>query len=264
MNFHTLAPKRYKKSVVSGMVHRIYRSCSNWENIHDSLEHAKHILIMNQYPPAFFEPIINKTLTKIIQSSLEGNVEEDNVSELGEETELDADCSENADEDISMQVPVHNIQDKDKFKLSVQYRGKCSEHYARALHNIQAPCKVIMTLRKLKTVLPSLKPPVEWSFRSDVIYQITCPRCQVRYVGQTDRHIITRFKEHGNRVSPVANHFAECNVSVETDHIEILASTIKSVTHLKVLKALYIKEIRPFLNTQLKDDYGSRKLRIKF
>ena len=56
----------------------------------------------------------------------------------------------------------------------------------------------------------------------------------------------------------MANHFADCNVSVVTDHIETLALTIQSVTHLKVLEALYIKEIRPFLNTQLKDDYGSK------
>ena len=270
MNYHALAPKRYKQSVVSGMVHRIYRSCSSWKNIHDSLVTAKHILVMNQYPPTFFEPIINKTLSKIIQSASEEEDRDGNVSSYSSSsdaegsTELDADGSEDVGEDISVHVPIHNIEDKDKFKLFVQYRGKCSEHFARALHNIQAPCKIIMTLRKLKTVLPSLKPSVEWSFKSDVIYQITCPRCQVRYVGQTDRHIITRFKEHKNRSSPVANHFAECNESVETDHIEILASTIKSVTHLKVLEALYIKEIKPFLNTQLKDDYGSRKLRIKF
>ena len=31
MNFHTLAPKRYKRSVVLEFVHRIYRACSSWE-----------------------------------------------------------------------------------------------------------------------------------------------------------------------------------------------------------------------------------------
>ena len=81
---------------------------------------------------------------------------------------------------------VHSIEDKDKFRLFIQYRGKCSEHYARALHKIQAPCRVIMTLRKLKTVLPSLKPPIDLDFRSDVVHQIECPRCQAHYVGQTD------------------------------------------------------------------------------
>ena len=121
-----------------------------------------------------------------------------------------------------------------------------------------------MTLRKLKTVLPSLKPSVEWSFKSDVVYQITCPHCQVRYVGQTDRHIITRFKEHKNKASPVANHFSGCNVAMDNNHIKILASTIKSIAHLKILEALYISEINPYLNTQLKEDHCSRKLRIKF
>ena len=60
-------------------------------------------------------------------------------------------------------LPVHNIEEKDKFRLFVQYRGKCTEQYARALHNLQAPCKVIKTLCKLKTLLTASKPHVEWS-----------------------------------------------------------------------------------------------------
>ena len=66
MNYHALAPKKYKRAVVSGFVHRIYRSCSNWKNVHESVERAKGILKMNQYPPRFYEPIINDTLTRII------------------------------------------------------------------------------------------------------------------------------------------------------------------------------------------------------
>ena len=65
MNYHALAPKRYKRSVVSGVVHRIHRACSTWQNFHDSLEKAKRILERNQYPPTFYEPII-KTLDSII------------------------------------------------------------------------------------------------------------------------------------------------------------------------------------------------------
>ena len=53
MNFHALAPKRYKKSVVSGFVHRIFRACSSWNNFQDGLERAKSILEKNQYPPNF-------------------------------------------------------------------------------------------------------------------------------------------------------------------------------------------------------------------
>jgi len=34
LNFHALAPKRYKRSVVSGFVHRIHRACSSWALFH--------------------------------------------------------------------------------------------------------------------------------------------------------------------------------------------------------------------------------------
>ena len=40
MNFYALAPKHYKRSVVEGFVHRVYRACSrhSWENFHDSMK----------------------------------------------------------------------------------------------------------------------------------------------------------------------------------------------------------------------------------
>ena len=49
LNFHALAPKRYKRSVVSGFVHRIHRACSTWLNFHSSMDKAKMILERNQY-----------------------------------------------------------------------------------------------------------------------------------------------------------------------------------------------------------------------
>ena len=66
LNFHALAPLKYKKSVVTSFVHRIYRACSSWENFDKGLNDAIEILKDNQYPPAFFMPIINSTLCKIV------------------------------------------------------------------------------------------------------------------------------------------------------------------------------------------------------
>ena len=85
----------------------------------------------------------------------------------------------------------------------------------------------------------------------------------MRYVGQSDRHLITRFKEHRDRsAQPVAIHFSGCNLVVKEEDIVILASTNKSVPHLYTLEALFVRELKPFINTQLKDDFQSRKLRI--
>ena len=66
MNFHELAPLKYKRAVVTGFVHRIFRSCSSWIYFHEGLSIAKQILLDNQYPETFYEPLISKTLQKLL------------------------------------------------------------------------------------------------------------------------------------------------------------------------------------------------------
>ena len=148
MNFHAPAHKRYKRSVVSGFVYRIHHTCSSWNLFHESLEKAKRILERNQYPPAFYEPIIKQALGTIIGASAGPSP--------------DSQPSEN--------------QTSEKVPIMVQYPGKCTENYARVLHKINAPCVVVMMLPKLKTVLPSLNPAIEKMSRSRVVYEIRCPR----------------------------------------------------------------------------------------
>ena len=144
--------------------------------------------------------------------------------------------------------------------LCLQYRGKLSEQFGKSLKRIGAPCKVVFTLRKLKSVLPALKPTVDKSLKSGVIYQISCPRCNACYVGQTNRHFIARFKEHLRVSSPVGSHMKLCDVDVTLDSVKYLASSSKQ-KQLLILEALFIKDIKPTLNT--KDEYRSHTLVIK-
>ena len=65
LNFHALAPNKYKKSVVSSFLHRIYRASSNWENFHNGVSEALQILKNNQYPDNFVFPIVNVVMTKL-------------------------------------------------------------------------------------------------------------------------------------------------------------------------------------------------------
>ena len=231
MNFHSLAPRRYKHSVVSGFVHRIHRACSTWHHFHDSLAKAKHILEINQYPTFFYEPIMYRTLENIINPDSMPKKSEDMLDEI-----------------------------KKNFKMFIQYRGKSTEHYAQALRKLEVPCTVVMTLRKTKTVLPSLKPQIEKELRSGVVYQIKCPRCQACYVGQTVRHLQTRIAEHGYR-GPVKEHFIICGSEIDLQNIDILASSNQGEHILLTLEALHIKDTKPSINT--KDEFRSRALRIR-
>lgn len=230
MNYHASAPVKYKRSVVSGMVHRIIRACSSWKFIHESLQKAKIILNNNQYPPAFYEPIIKKVLHSMFDPP---------------------DQSENEESE----------DQPEKKMIFIQYRGKVTEKFKQSLNKLQAPCTVIETLRKLKTVLPSLKPAIDKELKSGIIYEICCSRCNSRYVGQSTRHLLTRIKEHSRASSPVGLHFRACDSIVTMDDVKILA-TAKFQKQLMILEALFINELKPLINT--KDEYKSHTLRIKF
>ena len=82
----------------------------------------------------------------------------------------------------------------------------------------------IITLRKLKIVLPSLKAPVEKFLKRGLAYRIKCSHCEVCYVGKKRRHLQARFKEY-LRGGPVKTHLEKCIVGITQDSVDILGST---------------------------------------
>ena len=91
-----------------------------------------------------------------------------------------------------------------------------------------------MTLKKLQPIVPSLKPPIEWDFRSDIQIEFRC--CQARYVGQNDQHVIGCFKKHQKWNAQVSNHFAGYNVVL--DKLKLLLQPRK-VYHISKLISPY-------------------------
>merc|ERR1711895_265824 len=80
------------------------------------------------------------------------------------------------------------------------------------------------------------------------------------YVGQTGRHLQFRLGEHKNNEGPVKRHFNSCNEKLTEDHVRILHTTSRDEKYLLALEALYIREIKPSINT--KDEYRKRELKI--
>ena len=148
-----------------------------------SLEKAKCVLESNQYPPDFYEPIIQKALAKCLD-----------VSEEKEQSDSGAEPSKEA-EPAEKEPTVKRL-------IFIEYSGKVTEDYCRALRKINAPCQPVLTLRKLKTVMPSLKPAIDKHVRSHIIYKITCPRCKSCYIGATCRCLDVHFREHKTLSQP--------------------------------------------------------------
>ena len=110
-------------------------------------------------------------------------------------------------------------------------------------------------------MLPSLKLPIDHLLKSKVVYQIKCLGCNASHVGQTCRHLTTRLNEHMTRKGPVKEHLQKCQSKINEQCVRILTSTHKGESSLLTLEALWIREIRPTLNT--KDEFKSRELIIK-
>ena len=138
------------------------------KNFNDSLVNPKCILEKNQYPPGFHEPIIEQTLKKIIGPKEDQTQDKDKQETADQTTETTADSA---------------MQKKLVF---IEQRGKVTEDYCRALREADAPCQPVLTLRKFKTVLPSLEPAIDHCVRSHLVYQNTCPRCNSYYIGKMD------------------------------------------------------------------------------
>lgn len=157
LNFHAQAPNSYKRNLVQGFVHRIFNTCSSWDHFNESLDKAKKVLENNQYPSTFYLPIIEETVEKILRPPIEAS-----------------------------QTKRGQVQGG--YMLLIQYRGHPTEQFIKKLKQCNAPVSPVITLRKLKTVLPSLKAVIPMPVRSHVVYQVSCPGCGACNVGQTARH----------------------------------------------------------------------------
>ena len=155
------------------------------------------------------------------------------------------------------------MEEKDKLKFFVQYRGKPTEKLAMSFKRLNAPFKVIMTTRKAKTIMPSFKPTEPKMLWSGVVYKIQCPGCPSSYVGQTVRHLQRRFREHLGNSGIMRKHFDHCQPSYHvSDEIVSILCKSTSIAKLLTLEALFINQIKPDLNK--KDEYRSRTLTLKF
>ena len=192
-------------------------------------------------------PIIKTTIDKLVSS-------QDAESDMNSESSLELSLDSNA--------CLNTVRDKDKFKFFVCYRGKPTEELAKSFRKMNAPCKIIMTTTKTKSVLPSLKPAVPKMLQSNVVYKIDCPGCDSSYVGQTVRHLQRRFREHIGNKGPMKSHFESCQINSPSDDIIKVLDRSSSLPRLLTLEALYIKQHKPKLNT--KDEYRSRTLTLKF
>ena len=71
--------------------------------------------------------------------------------------------------------------------------------------------KTLYTSKKL-SMFCSSKDQIPTDQKANLIYRFTCPSCNEKYIGKTDRHIITRLHKHESRIDqPLHIQLTNCD-----------------------------------------------------
>ena len=236
-------PLKRKASLVSTLVHRALMICSNTK-LKDEIYRLKEIFLDNGYPESF---VLKHISMKISQFS--------EPKRFGPE-----------------KCPVY---------LRVTYTGKASLTLEKNVKAAVENCYGSVTTRVVfvsKQMLPTARKDVLPALqKSSVIYEYKC-HCDSRYVGRTSQRLQDRIKQHvpkwlestttSQRSQPkrackktkstpecdsaIGQHLLEndqCAANYNKSHFSIL-DTARSIFHLKLLEATYIRLRRPNLCRQ--------------
>ena len=98
------------------------------------------ILERNQYQQDFYDPIIRKTIEKLVSPEVNQK-----------------------DQEVDFKIQKSNIVKQNVF---TEYRGIATDHYIKRLKSIRPPLQPVITLHKMRTYLPSLKRKIEKTLKS--------------------------------------------------------------------------------------------------
>ena len=157
----------------------------------------------------------------------------------------------------------NDTESRMKKVIFLQYRGIETERLAESLLDIGCLIEPVFTLRKLKTLMPSLKSRTALCSQSNVIYKYECASCHEAYIGYTTRHLCVRVYEHAKKSKSTAiwRHHQSCNGTFYKKNFKCLYKTNKGRIFLEILEALFIHYKKPKIND--KDEFRTRQLRLK-
>ena len=232
-HYESFLPSVYKFGLLSTLLFRYFSICSNFSLFHLEVLEFKKIFLRNGYPLNFIDACIKKFLDKIF------------IKKIKRPT-----------------VP------KKEFFIVLPYLGTLSDKVKKQItsifHKLVPFGKVNITFKTHSRIshLFRFKDPIPKDLVSNIIYSFTCPCCNARYIGETDRHSRVRFGEHlgiscftGQPVkglnTAIKEHINVAKCKPDFNNFSVIGC--ESVRFLRQLKeSLFIKHLSPNLNRQVK------------
>ena len=210
LQFDSNQPLQHKLGVIRTLHHRCQTLCSNEDLKLAEIEHLKKVLSVSGYTKSAWE-----TATK--SSSPDSPLSRDTTSS----------------------VP-------NKGSITLPYVGPATDAVARNIRKtgVKVHIKPANTIRS-KLVHP--KDKINTLDQAGVVYRIQCNDCPSLYVGETERRLKTRVKEHHRTSSPVGHHTDYNNHSISDNSVSILHKESDWFNR-GVAEAIHIQLEEPNLN----------------
>ena len=236
LNFSDVCPTQWKKTLITGLLYRIFTVVKTWNSFHDEVKELQKILLCNNYPSRFIEKQVGEFLNKKIAP---------NNNDV-----------KNKDENNSNRII-----------MSIPYLGKISENYRKKLIKMYKKIDVNVTIvfhtYKIKNFF-SLKSKTPKMMKSSLVYNFQCredPSSQ--YIGKTKRRFHQRVKEHATTNTAISVHLNECQ-DCQNNYNSNFKIIYQGRTdfEISVVEALSILEVRPNLNKTISSNGNTYFLKI--
>ena len=182
LQFDSNQPLQHKLGVVRTLNHRCKTICSTKAEEDKEIEHIKQVLSISGYTRSAWVT---------------------------------------ANKPRSPTVPVDPSKTRTKGSITLPYVGHTSDAIARILRK----AGVMVHLKPYNTIRSYLVHPkdkVELTERAGLVYYIQCGGCSASYVGETERNLQKRIKEHHRTTSPVGHHLNYNKHPFNNDNVKVL------------------------------------------
>lgn len=239
LNFNSECPERYKKGVITNMLNRAYKCCSNAKLFDNEIIRLRKVFANNNFPIKLIEECIRKFKDKKSRNNDEIKKNKINIFYENQMSEL-----YKKDERILKTIIQNNVKpisDEDEIQIMIYYKNTKSKNLI------------------MKNNLSDTKDKMQTSW---TVYKYTCPSedCELpnpTYIGQTRNTLRKRLEQH-TKDGAIKDH--QCRYhrkEISQPEIEQCTSSIKVLPDLKrlvIYEALLIILERPDLNRQ-KDNF---------
>ena len=232
-HYDSFLPSVYKFGLLSTLLYRYFSICSSYVLFHLEVIEFKKIFLRNGYPSNLINTCIKTFLDKVF-----------------------------------VKKPIYCTVPKKEFFIVLPFLGTLSGKIQKQIKKVfedAIPWGKINLIFKTHSRISHLfrfKDPIPKDLVSNVIYSYTCPCCNARYIGETERHCKVRWGEHlgiscftnepvKGISTAIKDHLKENKCKSGFNNFSIIGC--ESNRLLRELKeSLFINQLNPILNKQIK------------